>query len=594
MTIYDIEKYKIFEEIILDENKLAEGKKQCDVNSIENSDDHSIIAYSVDFTGDELYQIQLMTNIGVNTEPKLLECLVGDLDGSIEWKGNTHLFYVSRDKVKRCNRIWCHIVGTPQENDFLIFEENDELFSVDFDLLSSKDYLVITSSSSETSFSYLLNLNLFSDKNSLTNALKLVRPKEDDIRYSIEGIRDGQVFILTNIDDCPNNKVIIANINDLNNWDKVIINHSDDTYIDDVMVFETFSIVSGREDGLTQLWCLDKTNNWNSKKRIATDEEIYEIALSSNCEFTSKTAMIVYSSLKTPITWYEYDPKIESKMVIKRQEILNYDPNEYVCERLYATAPDNEEITISMVRRADLDMTKTHPTLLYGYGSYGICIEPEFSRKIIPYISRGVIYCIAHIRGGEENGREWYETYGKLLTKRNTFQDFISCAEELIEEGITTPSQLAINGRSAGGLLMGCVVNMRPDLFKVVVAGVPFVDVMGSMCDSTIPLTTGEWEEWGNPNEYKYFDYMLSYSPMNNIRNQPYPHILITAGLHDPRVAYWEPAKWASKLREHKTNENDVLLKVDMESGHFSASDRYKYLKEESINQAYVLHHILA
>ena len=229
------------------------------------------------------------------------------------------------------------------------------------------------------------------------------------------------------------------------------------------------------------------------------------------------------------------------------------------------------------------------PAMLYGYGSYGICIDPGFHKLILPYLDRGMIYCIAHIRGGGEMGRYWYEEQGKYLNKRNTFQDFISCAEHLVDSGFTTPSTLAAEGRSAGGLLMGNVVNWRPDLFQAIVAGVPFVDLMNTMCDPTIPLTTGEWEEWGNPNEDKYFDYMLSYSPYDNVRAQPYPNILITAGLFDPRVAYWEPAKWASKLRSLKTGDNKVLCKFDLDSGHFSASDRYKYLREKAFDQAFVL-----
>eukprot|EP00331_Platyophrya_macrostoma_P002368 CAMPEP_0176413924 /NCGR_PEP_ID=MMETSP0127-20121128/4966_1 /TAXON_ID=938130 /ORGANISM="Platyophrya macrostoma, Strain WH" /LENGTH=235 /DNA_ID=CAMNT_0017793753 /DNA_START=116 /DNA_END=823 /DNA_ORIENTATION=- len=231
--------------------------------------------------------------------------------------------------------------------------------------------------------------------------------------------------------------------------------------------------------------------------------------------------------------------------------------------------------------------------MLYGYGSYGICIDPEFSISYLPYLDRGMVYAIGHVRGGGEMGRQWYEQGAKYLTKRNTFQDFVSCAEELISAKITDPASLACEGRSAGGLLIGAVLNMRPDLFKCAIAGVPFVDVLTTMCDPSIPLTTGEWEEWGNPNEYKYFEYMKSYSPIDNVAAQDYPHLFIHAGLHDPRVAYWEPAKWAAKLRMTKTDQNDVLLKMEMDSGHFSASDRYKYWREMALQQAFVLKHVI-
>jgi len=263
----------------------------------------------------------------------------------------------------------------------------------------------------------------------------------------------------------------------------------------------------------------------------------------------------------------------------------------YVCKRIFATAADKTKIPISMVHLKSIydNGVTPKPTFLYGYGSYGICIDPGFHKMILPYLDRGMIYCIAHVRGGGEMGRYWYEEQGKYLNKRNTFSDFIACAEHLIDNGITTPDLLACEGRSAGGLLIGATINMRPDLFKVAVAGVPFVDVMNTMCDPSIPLTTGEWEEWGNPNEHKYHDYMLSYSPYDNVREQDYPNILITAGLHDPRVAYWEPAKWASKLRAMKTDDNEVVTKFDLSSGHFSASDRYKYIREKSFDQAYVL-----
>ncbi|KAK3266988.1 hypothetical protein CYMTET_24429 [Cymbomonas tetramitiformis] len=278
--------------------------------------------------------------------------------------------------------------------------------------------------------------------------------------------------------------------------------------------------------------------------------------------------------------------------LVKQKPVLNYDPSLYVSRRTHAKANDGTMIPISLVHRKDIP-EGPHPTMLYGYGSYGINMEPSFNAHVLPFLDRGMVYAIAHIRGGEEMGRFWYEEQGKYLSKRNTFSDFINCAEHLIDvEKVIAPGKLAIEGRSAGGLLMGAVLNMRPDLFQVAVAGVPFVDCFNTMSDPSIPLTTGEWEEWGNPNEDKYFDYMLSYSPYDNVREQPYPNILITAGLHDPRVAYWEPEKWAQKLREMTTSDNEVLVKMDLEAGHFSASDRYRYIREKSFEQSVVLHYL--
>jgi len=314
-------------------------------------------------------------------------------------------------------------------------------------------------------------------------------------------------------------------------------------------------------------------------------------------EFDSAYVRITYSSLTTPTQWLDVKmaPNASPRdTMIKEQPVLNFDSSLYTCKRIMAKAPDKTLIPVSIVHRKDIydgnGKVVPKPTMLYGYGSYGVCIDPGFNKKILPLLDRGMIYAIAHVRGGGEMGRYWYEEEGKYLTKRNTFQDFISCAEHLIEEGLTEPKLLSTEGRSAGGLLMGNIVNMRPDLFQAVVAGVPFVDLMNTMCDPSIPLTTGEWEEWGNPNEDKYFDYMMSYSPYDNVRAQPYPNMLITAGLSDPRVAYWEPAKWASKIRSLKTNhDTEVIVKMDLDAGHFSASDRYKYLKETSFDQAFVL-----
>ncbi|GLE11180.1 hypothetical protein PINS_up023518 [Pythium insidiosum] len=292
--------------------------------------------------------------------------------------------------------------------------------------------------------------------------------------------------------------------------------------------------------------------------------------------------------MTTPRTTYDYEVETKEKVFLKEKPCPNYDRSLYKSERLEATASDGTKVPISIVYRKDLRTKERQPLHLYGYGSYEICIDPSFVSTILPLLDRGVIYAIAHIRGGGEMGRTWYEN-AKYKTKINTFSDFIACGQHLVDTGVTSPSMMTCEGRSAGGLLMGAVLNMRPDLFTAAIAGVPFVDVMNTMSDASIPLTTGEWEEWGNPNEAEYFHYMLSYSPYENVKPQAYPNILVTSGLYDPRVAYWEPTKWVAKLRDVKSDQNEVLLKMDLSSGHFSASDRYHYLREKAFDLAFLL-----
>jgi oligopeptidase B len=458
--------------------------------------------------------------------------------------------------------------------------------------------------SSDTSEVWFYDLALSPD---VSPEMKCIQPRQTGLRYFAEHDGYEGLLIWTNKDGAVNNKLMHTLLtNTLQQHWSPVLDYCPERMINDVLCLNNYVVVEGRQDGLTQIWVMDKTRTGtpdaSSLRRLSFDEDLYEVEVSTNKEFNSSHVRITYASFTTPTTWYDYalDSKATNKLfTIKQDAVLNFDSSAYVASRAFATAPDGRKIPMSMVRRRDLyepadgKAEGPPPTpqkcLLYGYGSYGICIDPGFHRMILPYLDRGVVYCIAHVRGGGELGRPWYEQQGKYLNKRNTFSDFIACAETLIDSGYTAPSLLAAEGRSAGGLLMGAVVNQRPDLFKIVVAGVPFVDVMNTMCDPSIPLTTGEWEEWGNPNEMKWHDYMLSYSPYDNVRAQPYPNIFVSAGLWDPRVAYWEPAKWVSKLRTLKTDANDVMLKMDLDAGHFSASDRYKYIREKAYEQAVVL-----
>ena len=586
-------KEDVKEEIILDENKIAEGHKQCVISDVEPSPDHTILGYSVDFTGNETYSINL---INLATGEALADQVEGiGYGGAIHWgRDNSAFFYTTEDDAKRSYKLWKHVVGTKQEEDVCLLTENDEVFGIGVGKSKDGQYLFVCSASSEThECSYI-------DLKSDDSKVVMIQKREKGLRYDVEHV-SGHLLIWTNMNQAVNNRLMITPIDKptKEHWTE-IIPYDSTRKIDNVEVFKTFLAIEGRQDGLTQLWTL----NFGSKslaepvdastlKKIEWPDEIFECSLSVNMVHDTNLLRVKYSSLTTPLTWKDLNVENDSFAEIKVKEVLNFDSSLYVAKRIFAKANDGTQIPMSMVYRKDVDINSGNtPTMLYGYGSYGICIDPGFHRFILPYLDRGMVYVIAHIRGGGEMGRYWYEEQGKYLNKRNTFTDFINCAEKLIEMNITNPEKLATEGRSAGGLLMGAVLNMRPDLFKVAIAGVPFVDVVNSMCDPSIPLTTGEWEEWGNPNEAKFFDYMLSYSPYDNVREQPYPNILIPCGLHDPRVAYWEPAKWASKLRTLKTDNNDVLLKTELEAGHFSASDRYKYYREKSFEQSVVLQHL--
>lgn len=599
------------EQVVLDVNKIAEGHAQCAVVSVTPSPDHKYFAYAVDFTGNEVYELRIVD--AATGEVK--ETLTGPNDGGLEWgKGpngeGAFLFYTTRDEALRSFRAHCHRVGTPQSEDTLLFEEPDELYNVGVSASLQGDHIIVDTSSDETSECFLIDLAAVCKKDQAApiatkDDLQVVRKREDGVRYHIAGIGHGCAYVCTNKDKAMNNKVIAAPLTSLGDWSKELIEHDETRKIDSIEVFSDFAVVTGRQHGLTQVWTMrcdadKKALDIATWARVPTDEEAYDIDTGANLNFETSTVRIVYSSMITPDTHFDFDPVTGAKAVVKTKEVHGYDRTKYVCERRTATAPDGVKVKMSVVRRKTAadegkndEKPTPKPTLLYGYGSYGICIDPSWSSAILPYLDRGVTYVIAHVRGGGEEGRAWYEVGGKYLTKRNTFSDFIACAESLIEDGLTKPEMLACEGRSAGGLLVGAVLNQRPDLFCAALSAVNFSDVMVTMVDPSIPLTTGEWLVWGNPNTHRYFDYMRSYCPMSNIFPQKYPNVLSVAGLHDPRVAYWEPAKWVSRVREANTNkDSEILLKMDMEVGHFSASDRYKHLREKAFEQAFVLSHI--
>lgn len=584
------------EQVIMDVNAIAEGKPFCDVMEVESAPkDPDLVAYSVDWSGKEVYTIEFKR---LSSPGQVMEEKVEGTNGEIVWGSDqTCLFYLTKDETLRDNKVWRHIIGQPQSSDVCLYEENNPLFSAFVYKSGDHHTLCIGSASSETTEMHLLDLR----KGHEHNTLEVVRPREKGVRYEVQMHGTSQLLILTNEGDAVNQKVLIARRETPGDWSTVLMEHNTDIFLESLAVRSTFLVASGRRAGLTRVWTMvvDNANHTFHPgcvvKEVEMEEPIFTVHVlqSQMAEYEAPHFRMEYSSLATPNTWFDVNPHDHSRTAVKVREVGGgFQASNYKVERHFATAPDRTKIPLSVVYHVDTDLTVPQPCMLYGYGSYGLCMDPQFTIKHLPYCDRGMIYVIAHIRGGSEMGRAWYEIGAKYLTKRNTFSDFIAAAEYLVESKLTTPAQLSCEGRSAGGLLMGAVLNMRPDLFKAALAGVPFVDVMTTMCDPSIPLTTGEWEEWGNPNEYKFYDYMLSYSPMDNIRAQEYPNIMIQAGLHDPRVAYWEPAKWVCKLREYKTDQNEILLNMDLESGHFSAKDRYKYWRESAIQQAFVCKHL--
>lgn len=600
------------EQVLLDENKLAEGKAYCGVEDVEPSPTHQLVAFTADFVGYETYNLYIKSmsiesgeDIGQDMEPELRD--VADFAwGAAD---DSELFYVTFDDAHRPYAVWRHVLGRPQDEDQRLLLENDELFNVGVRRSRDGTLVIVTSESTETSEVHYVDISRPGDRE-----LCCVRKREAAVRYSVEP-QNSQLYIITNKGDLKNQVLRTCKLGQ-SDWEPVyaktssgadedvedeqaaseVLPHSEIRSLDDVFAFKTFIAITGRENGLAQVWVLEK----NSLHRVQWPDASYWCGVQADAEFHSEKLRLQYSTLVLPLTDVAYDVQARKSEVLRTRPVPNYDPTAYATARVHATASDGTPIPISLLWQKDLRTAPSEgglpgPVHLYGYGSYGISMEPSFSSSRLPLVDRGVVYAVAHVRGGGEMGRwKWYEEGGKYLQKRNTFTDFVACADLLLSDGWTDgPRNLSIEGRSAGGLLVGAVLNLRPELFGAAIAGVPFVDVLITMCDPSIPLTCGEWEEWGNPNDSKFFDYMRSYSPVDNVTSKSYPALLITAGLHDPRVAYWEPAKYAQVVRERRTNQEndgkDVLLKMDLETGHFSASDRYRYLRELAFDQAWLL-----
>ena len=579
------------EQVILDENLVAEGHEYSDVVGHGPCPSHRYLAYAVDHNGGETYSLRIKD---LETD-SLLEDVIEEISGDFAWGADSStLFYLKMDEEHRPNRLYMHTLGSSE--DTLLLVEDDSRFWMGIDKSASERFLFVGVESKETSEVRFIDLQgvVGSEAHRFAaNRIKVIQPRVFGLRYEVEHHEDS-FLIVTNENGAKNNKLVSCPVSDCDtsNW-KDVLPYDAKIQIDEVLPFKNYFAIFGRENGLQVGW-IAKSSTPAQWRKIPIQEEAYSIWIDTNFEFNSEVIRLGFSSFLTPSQIIDYNMNSGEWKVLKQKDVPNYDPTAYRSKRIKATASDGTQIPMSLVyhKSAAADGTP-RPLLLYGYGSYGMSIEPTFDYKRLALLDRGIVFAIAHIRGGGEMGRAWYEDEGKYLKKMNTFTDFADCASHLCRLKYTSPNQLAILGRSAGGLLIGAVVNMFPGLCKCAVADVPFVDVLNSMSDPSIPLTVTEWEEWGNPNEMKYYEYMASYSPYDNVREQKYPAMLVTAGLNDPRVAYWEASKWVAKLREFKTDSNPLLLKTDMTSGHFSASDRYKLLKEAAFEYAFIVDQII-
>jgi oligopeptidase B len=566
------------EEVILDCNKLAKGKKFFHSTGYQLSLNHELLAYSVDFDGSEKYQIKIK-NIKTG---KHFETLT-NCSGSYVWANdNKTLFYVVQDNNLRPYQIYRHVLGQDATKDELIFEEKDSKHFIHLAKSSSDEFIFINSHGKITAEVWFINANEPSNK------ITCFEPRKEGIEYHLDHGNEN-FLIFTNF-KAKNFQVMQTPIQKLGrrNW-KTLIATNKDTLLTSQHVFKDFLALSERSDGLPQI----RIYNFKTKKQhwIKFKDPVYDVRINwDNYEFDTADLRLAYSSPITPNSILDYNMKTKKTKLIKTTKIKGHNPKNYKCKRVFVAGHDGVQIPLTLVYRKNIKPNGKAPGYLYGYGSYGAIIPDAFFAKMDVYrlIDRGFVFALAHIRGGSNMGRHWYEN-GKFLKKKNTFKDFISCAEYLGNSKIIDKNRLAIAGGSAGGMLVGACMNMRPDLYKAVVAHVPFVDVLNTMFDKDLPLTQMEFKEWGNPEDKKYYHYIKSYSPYDNVNAKHYPHLFVTCGLNDPRVTYWEPAKWVAKLREHKLDQNQILFKTNMGAGHFGVSGRFEYLNEHAEEFAFLI-----
>jgi oligopeptidase B len=566
------------EEILLDVNELAKGKDYCSVVGLSVSDNNELLAFGIDVVGRRKYTIQFK-NLRTG---QMLSTSIPLTNGNVAWSQDSkYVFYTTKDEqTLRSDKVFRHEVGTDAQKDALVYEEKDETFYVYITRTKSKGYILAGSSST------LTDEVLYLDAKNPKGDFKVFAPRQKGVKYNIDHYKD-KFYIVTNwkainfrLMECPLGKTDYAS------W-RESLPYDERVYLQDIEIFNEFLVLKERKNGLDALRII----RWKDRQSHYVDfgEPTYSAGLSVNVDFNTKVLRYVFSSPLTPASTFDYDMDKRSRKLLKQQEVVGgFKAEDYATEYVFATARDGVKVPISIVYKKGLQKNGAAPCLLYGYGSYGAPMSASFSYSTLSLLDRGFVYAIAHIRGGSEMGRQWYED-GKMFQKKNTFYDFIDCAEYLVKERYTQPERLFAKGGSAGGLLIGAVANMRPDLFKGLIANVPFVDVMTTMLDESIPLTTFEYDEWGNPNDINSYIYMLSYSPYDNVEKKAYPHLLVTTGFHDSQVQYFEPAKWVARLRTTKTDQNLLLFKTDMEAGHSGKTGRFQAIKDTAFEYAFLL-----
>jgi oligopeptidase B len=566
------------EQVILDGNELAKGHDYFDLGYVERSPDENLLAYAADFDGSELHELRFRE---LTTGRDLDDIVRGVYYGSAWTADSKSFLYVKPDAAMRPYQVWRHVLGTPTSEDTMVLQEDDERFELGVELTKSERYIVFTSASHITSECRFVR----SDEPEA--ALRIVEPRRSGIEYGIDHQED-RFVILTN-DGARNFRLMAAPVASpgRDSWVELVPERPG-VRLNVTDVHKGHIVLGERSDGLQRLEVMDSASG--QLHLVEQPDAAYTTFPGSHPDYDGHVMRFFYTSLTAPFSAVDYDMRTRERTLVKEQPVRGgYDRNDYVTERLWATAPDHVRVPISLVWRRGLAKDGSNPALLYGYGAYEHSNDPMFDPARLSLLDRGFVFAIAHVRGGGEMGREWYEE-GKFLRKRNTFDDFIACAEELIEEGYTNPRRLAIRGRSAGGLLIGAVLNARPDLFACAVAQVPFVDALTTMLDDKLPLTVNEYEEWGNPNDDpEFYHYMKSYSPYDNVHPAEYPAMLVTAGFNDPRVPYWEPAKWVAKLRQMNRSDRPILLKTQMGAGHSGPSGRYESWHEEACVMAFVI-----
>lgn len=568
------------EEIMLNGNDMAEGYPYFEIGGWEISADNNLLAYSVDTVSRRQYTIYVK-NL---TTGEIYAQNIPNTSGNMAWgNDNKTLFYSVKDETLRPYKVMRHNIEMDFEQDETVFTEDDPTFYAFVFKTKSQAYIMVgTVSTMSAEYSFV---DAYKPQNDFT----LVQARQPDMLYGVDHYKN-DFYIRTNL-DAQNFRLMKTSVKKpgMENW-KEVIAHRPDVLLEDFEIFSDYLAVSERQKGLVNI----RVMSWDKKNDYYLDfgEPVYTAYMSTNVDFDTKTLRYGYTSLTTPNSVYDYDMAAKTRTLLKQQEVLGgYNADEYQSERLYVPSHDGVMVPVSLVYKKGLKKDGKNPLVLYGYGSYGASMDVYFSSTRLSLLDRGFVWAIAHIRGGEELGRQWYED-GKLLNKMNTFHDFIACGDYLVKEQYTDSEHLFALGGSAGGLLVGAVANMRPDMWKGIIAAVPFVDVVTTMLDESIPLTTGEYDEWGNPNDKEYYEYMLSYSPYDNVEAKDYPAMLVTTGLHDSQVQYWEPAKWVAKLRDVKTDDNMLLLKTNMDFGHGGASGRFERLKETALEYAFMMNEL--